>query len=118
MRQLSKVQAQYDRQKRRPLFTDTLLQAHPLQERAAVPVLSGNPYHHYQAMVSVLLIDAEAVSRECMRWSSPSKWSSLVTLQNTQAPIAGMSMEMHGSQPTLGAAHQMGQERPSPHQSR
>ncbi|KAF9937940.1 hypothetical protein BGZ67_000712 [Mortierella alpina] len=52
MRQLSKVQAQYDRQKRRPLFTDTLLQTHTqaLQEHPAMPLLSGNPYHHYQVM--------------------------------------------------------------------
>ncbi|KAF9967727.1 hypothetical protein BGZ70_008475 [Mortierella alpina] len=59
MRQLSKVQAQYDRQKRRPLFTDTLLPTHnqPLQERPAMPVLSGNPYHHYQVMVSSLFGD-------------------------------------------------------------
>ncbi|KAF9557308.1 hypothetical protein EC968_007693 [Mortierella alpina] len=88
MRQLSKVQAQYDRQKRRPLFTDTLLQTHtqPLQERPAMPVLSGNPYHHYQVM-------------------------------NTQAPIASMPVEMHGSQPAFGAALQVGHELPPPNQN-
>ncbi|CAO3568558.1 unnamed protein product [Mortierella alpina] len=88
MRQLSKVQAQYDRQKRRPLFTDTLLPTHnqPQQERAAMPVVSGNPYHHYQVMT-------------------------------TQAPIASMPMEMHGAQPTFGATLQVGQERPLPQQN-
>ncbi|KAF9290798.1 hypothetical protein BGZ68_006032 [Mortierella alpina] len=60
MRQLSKVQAQYDRQKRRPLFTDALLQTQnqtqPLQELPAMSVFSGNPYRHYQVVVSNLFM--------------------------------------------------------------
>ncbi|KAF9192194.1 cyclin B1 interacting protein 1, E3 ubiquitin protein ligase [Haplosporangium sp. Z 11] len=49
-RQLSKLQALYDQQKRRPLFPDPYQQAQS-QEKGALPGAISNPYQFYQSMV-------------------------------------------------------------------